>query len=479
MDTNPKKVLLVEDNPGDARLMQVILGMTNSRDFMLHHVEQLSSALQALAESEYALILLDLSLPDSFGLDTIQRICAAAPHLPIVVLSGLEDENLALTAVQTGAQDYLVKGQVNGQGLLRAMRYAIERKQIELALRRREAILETIGFVADKFLRTPDIEHSMAEFLSRLGQITSACRVNIFENQTGKSGETITSLRYEWVAEKKLTQLGNPALQNISMQASGFSRWLENFRRGQVIQGLVKDFPKRELKALNARSVVSTLAVPILVENTVWGFIGFDDCHDERDWPSTEVEALKVASSILGAAILRKQSEEKLEYLATYDPLTDLPNRKLFNDRLTRALTRAERNKRGVVLMLLDLDNFKEINDTWGHIKGDEVLKDVAKRLKSCVRKSDTVARLGGDEFTVVLENITVPDDIEAVTPKILEALHFSLHQGNTTITVSASIGISLYPDDGRDAEMLLKAADVAMYVAKKKHNNYQYYRES
>jgi len=109
---------------------------------------------------------------------------------------------------------------------------------------------------------------------------------------------------------------------------------------------------------------------------------------------------------------------------------------------------------------------------------GDEVLKEFAEQLKLCVRKSDTVARLGGDEFAVVLENISVPGDSEAVVPKILEALQLSFPQGDTTINVSASIGISLYPNDGRDAEMLIKAAYVAMYTAKKKRNNYKYHRE-
>lgn len=169
----------------------------------------------------------------------------------------------------------------------------------------------------------------------------------------------------------------------------------------------------------------------------------------------------------------RKQTEERLRFLATHDPLTNLPNRELFRDRLEQALARARRAKFSqpgrwkLAVFLLDLDNFKEINDTFGHAWGDQVLREVANRLQSCVRKSDTISRLGGDEFTILLEGITNKESCSLVANKILNTISQPLELGGQVFRLSASIGISICPDHGEDNETLVKHADVAMYRAK------------
>jgi diguanylate cyclase (GGDEF)-like protein/PAS domain S-box-containing protein len=173
----------------------------------------------------------------------------------------------------------------------------------------------------------------------------------------------------------------------------------------------------------------------------------------------------------------RVKDQEELEYLAHYDVLTDLPNRTLFHDRLNSALERHRRARTQVALLFLDLDRFKQINDTMGHVQGDEALKTVANRLKQTVRAADTVARLSGDEFAVILEDVKSPDDVAVAARKILEAVagHLRLQEHNFYIT--ASIGVSLFPRDGKDGESLLKHADVAMYRAKETgRNNFIFY---
>ena len=188
-------------------------------------------------------------------------------------------------------------------------------------------------------------------------------------------------------------------------------------------------------------------------------------------------------------AIERKRAEEQIFRMAFYDSLTELPNRVLFQDRLKQAISYAERNNRLLAVLFLDIDNFKRINDTFGHHIGDELLKGCAERLTGILRKSDAVsrqimpdlfARLGGDEFTVLLTEIRDTKDAARVARRILNVLSRPFVINNRELFVSTSIGIVMYPSDGKDVDSLLKNADAAMYHAKGNgKNNYQYYMES
>jgi len=168
----------------------------------------------------------------------------------------------------------------------------------------------------------------------------------------------------------------------------------------------------------------------------------------------------------------RKRAEEQIEFHAYHDVLTALPNRKLFTDRLRHSLTRAKRAGKPLSVMFIDIDHFKTINDTLGHTAGDDLLLEMARRLRACVREDDTVARLGGDEFTIILSELRHPEDALAVAQKILEAVQWPLTIGGMPIVVTASIGIALYPEDGADPEALLRNADSAMYRAKEAGRN-------
>lgn len=173
----------------------------------------------------------------------------------------------------------------------------------------------------------------------------------------------------------------------------------------------------------------------------------------------------------------RVMFEKHLTQLAYYDSLTGLPNRRLFHDRLSQALNRAKRNEKLVGVMFLDLDHFKDINDTLGHLFGDRLLQEVAKRLSELVRKEDTVARLGGDEFTVILESISNIVDAEGVAEKILHAVRQPFQLGTHEVYVTTSIGITLYPMDDNDIEKLIMNADAAMFYAKSHgRNTYELY---
>lgn len=175
----------------------------------------------------------------------------------------------------------------------------------------------------------------------------------------------------------------------------------------------------------------------------------------------------------------RKKYEEKIQQMAFHDSLTGLPNRKLFSDRLGIVLAQAKRNKKKVGIVMLDLDNFKDVNDTLGHDVGDILLKAVAERLSGTLRKSDTVARLGGDEFVLIFPDMEVIEEAIQVVQKIIDRFHKPFLIDTHQLVVTTSIGIAVYPNDGMDEEILMKNADIAMYQAKQAGRaRYQLYKE-
>jgi diguanylate cyclase (GGDEF)-like protein len=285
-----QRVLLVEDNPGDARLVRELLELGWDGELSLHHVTTLAEAAVHVAAGDAGCVLLDLSLPDAQGLEALDALREASPELPIVVLSGLSDEMTALRAVQAGAQDYLIKGRADEGMLARSIRYAVE----------------------------------------------------------------------------------------------------------------------------------------------------------------------------------RKRSESQLLHQALHDPLTDLPNRALFLDRVSVALARCERLDTLVAVLAVDLDRFKVVNDSLGHGTGDELLVSVAGRLRACLPSTLTLARFGGDEFTILSEDMLDKAEALAIADQVTAALAEPFQLGDADMHLTASIGIAL-ASDGKDAAALVRDADAAMHRAKER----------
>ena len=165
----------------------------------------------------------------------------------------------------------------------------------------------------------------------------------------------------------------------------------------------------------------------------------------------------------------RKKLEDKINHMATHDTLTEIPNRVLLMDRLDQALARADRDKKKVAVLFLDLDNFKPVNDAMGHMIGDQILKQMAERMTSCLRKTDTVARFGGDEFAVVMTDVKNTGDVTKMAKNLNKLLLKPINLGSKETSLGASIGISLYPDHAKTAETLLSLADEAMFAVKRK----------
>jgi diguanylate cyclase (GGDEF)-like protein/PAS domain S-box-containing protein len=423
-------LLLVEDNPGDARLLREMF-RHGSHDVELTHVECMSDAEKHLAEHAVDVILLDLGLPDAQGLEAVGRAHAAAPRVPLVVLTGLDDESLAGRALQEGAQGYLIKGQIEIRGLLRAIRYAIDRKIMEEALFvEKERAQVTLNCIADAVACT-DIE----------GHITFLNRV----------AEAITGWSWQEAS-------GRPM--------GGVFRILDATNRETVPNPMEMAVSRNRTVHLPSNCVlVGRDALEAPIEGSVAAI------HDREGVATGAVFVFRDVSATRAMAL-------QIAYSAQHDFLTGLPNRMLLNDRIRQAIALAPRHLKKFAVLFLDLDGFKHINDSLGHSIGDKLLQSIARRLVDCVRGSDTVSRQGGDEFVVLLSEEEEGQDAAISARRMLESVaqpHFiDQHQ----LHVTTSIGVSIYPHDGLDAETLIKNADTAMYQAKENgRQSYQFFK--
>lgn len=247
----------------------------------------------------------------------------------------------------------------------------------------------------------------------------------------------------------------------------------EIIRTGQTLlhsPESLKTLPEH-LEAIDGASL-SWLGVPLTSHSGTIGALVVRSYTDGTRYTDSDKELLQFVSTQVATAIERQQMLSRLQFMAQYDQLTQLPNRALLYDRLHTALTRTRREQTQLSLLFLDLDKFKQVNDTFGHTIGDLLLQLVAKRLRQCVRESDTVARLGGDEFVVLLEDFHSPDHAVLVAEKIRLALNQPFDLNGQAHMILPSIGVAFYPQHGIDAQQLLNHADNAMYAAKKSGGN-------
>jgi len=430
--TDIRNLLLIDENPAHAEAFREALLNAKDGPFQFEWVQTLSQSVEQLREKTIWAVFASLSLPDSQGLDTIDKLLQVAPGVPILVMGGAADEDLSTEALRRGAKDYLLNGHISTYSFLRAIRNMAERKTAEEVLFiEKERASVTLNSIGDAVLST-DI----------LGNVTY---LNVVaEKFTG------------WTCAEAL---GRP-LHEVFHIIDGVTRIPASDPMEAAIREnkTVKLTPDCILiRRDGSESSIEDSAAPI---------------HDRLGMVTGAVVVFHDVTD-------SKAMTQEMSHLAQHDILTDLPNRLLLQDRISQAIVAARRNNTKVAVLFVDLDGFKDINDSLGHAVGDSVLQSVAKRLVSCVRSSDTVSRQGGDEFVVLLSEINQPSDAGITARKILAAITASHRFEQHDMQLTASIGLSTYPEDGQDAETLLKNADMAMYEGKKRgHNNYQFFKQ-
>ncbi|NML28639.1 putative bifunctional diguanylate cyclase/phosphodiesterase [Zoogloea dura] len=412
-------VLLVEDNPGDARLIQEMLADANGDHFRLWRADRLSDGLDMLSSGDIGVVLLDLSLPDSLGMETFCTMFAHAPQVPIIVLTGTDDEVMALHAVKTGAQDYLIKGEVNSNLLLRAMRYAMERKEAERALRESEERYALAAAGANDGLWDWNLQSGHAYFSPR------------WKSMLGFADGDIGSAPEDWLSR---------------IHPDDIDAFRQELRHHQ-----------------QAAAPPLHTEYRILTRNGSWRWMLCRGMavHDKDGQP------LRMAGSQTDIHA-RKLAEERLLQDALRDGLTGLSNRNLVTHRLHQAIERLQRQpERCFAVLFLDLDRFKNVNDSLGHTTGDRLLIECGRRLGLCCRPNDTLARLGGDEFVLLLEDIDDATDAIRVADRIQRQFATPFVVDAYELFMNCSIGIALSGPEYRHPDELLRDADTAMYRAK------------
>ena len=426
-----KEILLVEDNAGDARLLREMVGDQGLHTTELTHVETMSDAEKHLSEREVDVILLDLLLPDGHGLGALRRARAAAPSVPLVVLTGLNDASLVEQALLEGAQDYLIKGETETHGLARVLQHAIERKVLEDALFiEKERATVTLNCIGDAVVCT-----------DASGNVTS---LNL-------AADKMTGWTWQEAAGRPLSEV---------------LRLLDATSRETILSPTASEVALSEEATLPTRCIlVRRDGSEVPIEDAV------APIHDRNGQTAGAVFAFRDVSAAQAMTL-------QMTHSAEHDLLTGLPNRRLLHDRINQSIALARRDMKQVAVLYLDLDGFKHINDSLGHRIGDQLLQCVAKRLVDCVRGTDTVSRQGGDEFIILLSEVRQPEDAAVMANRILHVVAEAQSVGQRELHVTTSIGVSVYPDDGQDADELIKNADTAMYQAKENgRHKFQFFK--
>ena len=411
------RVLTIEDSIDDADLVRIMLNRVDSV-FTVVNAQRLADGLQCLREQTFDIVLLDLGLPDSEGMSAVREVRKVCPEVPLIVLSGLDDEEFALKTLQMDVQDYLIKGQIDGNLLVRSIRYARERKRVVMELQASESRFRSLSESSIIGIAYFDVN----------GRITDAN--DTFLSMIGYSRDELEKKLVRW--DHLLPPKWLPYMRKVAQEFTTTGRIAP-----YETEYLGKDGSK------------------------FWGLFGAARMEGKADGIAFVVD-------ITG----RKRLEEEIRHMANHDFLTGLPNRRLFRELLRYGLEEAYRNRKKMALLFLDLDRFKGVNDTLGHEAGDELLKEVAERLKSTLRKADAVARIGGDEFSILLAGIESQEDIAEIVRKILVSLRDTCVIARREFHITTSIGISIYPDDSDDINTLFRYADIALYHAKNQGRN-------
>jgi diguanylate cyclase (GGDEF)-like protein/PAS domain S-box-containing protein len=437
-DAEPFRLLLVDDEQHALRSLGQLL---KGHGYHLTCVGTGGDALAQLAQERFDVVLLDLHLPDIDGHRVMDFIKDKGIDADVIVISGKVEIDAAIGALKRGAHDYLRKP-YSREELLKTVANALQQRRLaqgnRLIAHRLESSEKMYRYLVDS---SPDIIYT----LDRDGRFTfvndRACQL------LGYTRRELIGCHY-----------------SVLVHEDDQERARHVFDERRAGERAARNVELRlECRAGTRHAHIFNSTAMTISLNAV-GMHLASQAPGESSFIGTYGIARDVSS--------RKRAEELIYHQAYHDILTDLPNRTLFKDRLGLAMHQARRKRAELAVMFIDLDRFKLVNDTLGHVKGDELLQQVAGRLKECLRKGDTLARQGGDEFTIVLPELRDRDDARIVAGKFLERLHMPFDLDGHEVHISASIGIAVYPEHGETIDELLRHADIAMYQVKGQGKN-------
>jgi len=409
-------ILLIEDNPDDMFLIKEILSRMNFKALRFEWAETLQHGLNYLAHGKADFILLDLMLPDSRGIEAVIKLKTQVPQIPIIVITALDDEALAIEALKQGAQDYLTKEQLNGAFLSRSIRYSIK----------------------------------LAESQQHTQQLQAK------ENQyrlLAQNSDGIMILDAE-----KIVRFFNPVAKTLIGP------------KAQTLIGTVFEYPLKN----------EPFEITIDLEDGKKRILQMQAQEVEWDGEKLNLVSLRDFTEHYRMLKALDEARKIERHIAYHDALTNLPNRQSFYNELEHALLQAKRIGQNLALLFIGVDRFKIINDSLGYSTGDLLLQVIARRIKACVRESKATSRLAGDEFTVILNGISNEQDAAKITMRILNTLAQPISLNGRKLFLTASIGIGMFAKDGSDVQTLIKNTDIALRRAKDLGgNNYSFYQQS
>ncbi len=445
-DDNNPRILVVDDEP---RLLDSLRDLVAMRGYQVRTAANGRTAIAALEGGQFDIVLLDLALPDMTGHQLMDAIAQRNIDTTIVVVSGDASINAAINALRKGAYDFVRKPYQLAE-MLKTIENALNKRRLEKENERINKKLHQserwYRYLVDN---SPDIIYT----LDHEGRFT-------FVNDRV---ETVLGFKRRELIGKPYSALVYEEDVNAAVYVFNERRTGERSTRNAELRLKCKDGSKGPRSFENRFVTVELNSMGIYDHSSLERFGRF-------------IGTYGVAKDITD----RKKAEETISYQAYHDLLTGLPNRALFQDRLGLAIAQARRNGQMLAVMFLDLDRFKVVNDTLGHVAGDELLQGVSTRLRGCLREGDTLARVGGDEFILLLPQVGCGEDAVKTARKILAAFTEPFPLDSRELFASVSIGISLFPDHGETMDTLTKHADIAMYHAKSLgRNNYQIYSQT
>ena len=426
MERELLRILVVDDEP------DMCWALENTLQPAGYAVTTATSGAEAIEKAQerfFNLALLDIRLPDTEGIELVAPLKEMHPDMEMIMVTAYASLETAVRALNEGVSAYLTKP-LNLNDVLATAREVLEKQRLVEEKRRAEEALR------ESEARYRAIVEDQTELICRFLPDGALTFVNeAYCRYFGKKPEEL---------------IGHTFMLFISDED--------------------QEIVRKQLTSLSPENPVVTYEHRVVAPN--------EEIHWQQrsDRAIFDEQGRIIEFQSVGRDVTeRVQVEQQLVYMATHDALTGLPNRVMFNDRLTLELAHAQRNRQKLAVMLLDLDHFKDVNDTLGHSVGDQLLQVVGERLTSFLRKSDTVARMGGDEFMLLFPEMARMEDAARIAQKILEVFRKPFVFEGHELHITTSIGIALCPDDGEDIDTLVKNADIAMYRAKEQgRNNYQ-----